>query len=121
MLRFEETNGTQAPAAPTAATLPFLAGDGYVVLPINDYNELLRRADAAYNAVRISRISYMDTKPIEASIDKYWLYDLLMCKLSDTYTEQDLADYAYKQSAEELYVPDITLAERLPVPTEEVD
>ena len=86
------------------------ADDGYVVLPISDYNELLRRADAAYNAITLSRREYTNSKPIEATVDKHWLYRLAMEKLLDLYSPNDLEGYELTRRPDDLIVFDFTLA-----------
>lgn len=113
MLEFEETNDREEPRGVLKP-----ATGGYVMLPIDEYNNMLRIADAASNAITLSRRDYHKTKPIEATIDKHWLYRLLMDKLHEQYSLRDLAGYEMTRCADDLLVLDITLAKR-PEPTEE--
>lgn len=114
MLEFEETKEAKDSHNEVRSVT-----NGYVMLPIDEYNNLLRIADAASNAVTLSRRDYHKTKPIEATIDKHWLYRLLMDKLHEQYSLRDLAGYEMTRSADDLLVLDITLA-KLPETTEEV-
>lgn len=115
MLEFEETSEQSM-----RGTLKH-ANEGYVVMPIGEYNEMLRRADAAYNAVTLSRREYSKSKPIEATIDKHWLYKLAMDKLAVEYGMAGaLTDYVLTPSADDMVLLDVTLA-KLPEPTEDED
>lgn len=85
-------------------------GDGYVVLPIGEYNELVRRADAAGNAIKLSRRDYVSTRPIEVEIDKQWLYKLARAKLFEQYSAEELSKYNIAPSADDLIVLDVAIA-----------
>ena len=87
---------------------------GYVILPVDKYNELLRRADAALNAITLCRRDYHSDKPIEAEIDRHWLYALLMSKLEQQYGKEIYKTHAVVDKADDMYVMDITIARLKP-------
>lgn len=85
--------------------------EGYVTLPIREYNDLLRRADAAYNAITLHRRDWSPKRPLEAEIDKHWLYGLILDKACRQYGAGYLMEvYNTAPSADDLLVLDITFA-----------
>ena len=87
---------------------------GYVILPADKYNELLRKADAAFNAISLRRRDYHSDKPIEAEIDRHWLYELLMSKLEQQYGKEIRDTYTALNAPDDMYVMDITIARMKP-------
>lgn len=93
MLEFEETQ----------------RNTGYVVLSTAEYRDLLKRADEAYNALRIVRHEYIESKPIEVTFDKRWLYELAMDKLTRTFYAEDLNNYTVAAHPDDLQVMPVTI------------
>ena len=107
MLEFEPANE----ATNGLIAEPRLYEGGTVTLPVSEYNKLLRRADAAYNAVKLQRRDYYkDSRPIGIEIDKHWLYALAMEKLHALYSPSELESYNVLASADDLVLLDVTIA-----------
>lgn len=84
--------------------------EGRVSLSISEYNDLLRRADAASNALKLVRRNYSVHKPIEVEIDKHWLYQQAMLKLHEQYGPDIHETYEAVKCADDLVVLDVTIA-----------
>lgn len=105
MLEFEE-NSTKVEGQ-CAELRPLSVGT--VTLSVSEYNDLLRRADAANNAIRLVKRMYSVHKPIEIVIDKHWLYQLAMRKLQELYGPDVFQEYE-AVSCDDLVLIDPTLA-----------
>ena len=116
MLEFEDVNVPEAPHVPRGELKP--GNLGYVVLPVSEYNELLRRADAAFNAIKLCRREYRVDKPIEAEIDKHWLYELIMHKLHMQYGHEIYNTHTVMSDPDDMVLLDVSVA-KLKGPDEE--
>lgn len=91
--------------------------EGYVVLPVSAYNELLSRLHLLEeHLITVSRAPYDDS--IELVIDKVLAHELAVKQLSKVLRQGDGSKYAVK-SPEDLLLFGATIAELKPVEVEE--
>lgn len=110
MLEFEETNAGRE-QAPMKAEVN--APAGFVVIPLEQYNELLIAAEASYIPVKVSKETWNGGATIIAEVDKDWLCTVARELLKQRYSPEELAQYDMV-SPDDVYSSSITIAKRRP-------
>lgn len=83
--------------------------NGYVVLPVAEYNDLIRRLHSAECAIKVKPWSFQDKGRLEVHIDPDWLHAMATGQAM----RYDLSKYTVK-APEELYISSVTLAVQEP-------
>lgn len=112
MLEFEETEREQVPVKAEVMTPA-----GFVVIPLERYNELLLAAEAARVPVKVQKTAWNDGQTIEVTIDSEWLYAVGEGLAMEKYGAKAMAAYALVDP-DAIYSPSITIATRRPAETE---
>ena len=122
MLEFEDVNpAPQAPQQPreaqgvlecvAAPQQPVVnaAGPGYVLVPLETYNELLVKANAASRAIRFERRTYGLNDTLEVCVDNRWLYEQAMQGIYKWFSPDMLAQFDLVPSADKLFAISTTI------------
>ena len=117
MLEFEETNAERE-QAPMKAEVN--APAGFVVIPLEQYNELLIAAEASYMPVKVSKESWNGGATIVADVDKDWLFTTARELLKQRYSPEELEHYDLVPP-DDIYNPSVTIAKRRPTEPVEAD
>ena len=116
MLEFENTDNTQQtgagvgqPAHVHIAPATNVAGPGYVLVPLETYNELLVKANAASRAIRFERRTYGLNDTLEVLVDNNWLYEQAMQGIYKWFSPDMLAQFDLVPSADKLFAISATI------------
>lgn len=108
MLSFEEENKPNQMKMTAEVVVP----TGFVVLPIDQYDQLL--LDATSRPVIKVELSAFTKNAIEVVIDRDWLYEAAMSIMRRRYTPEELAQFDIIP-VDDVYVGDVKIAKRKPV------
>lgn len=111
MLEFENDQ------VPVKAEVDVKVNEGFVMLPLVTYNELLLAAEGQYIPVKVCKESWNAGATIVAEVDKDWLLSVASELLKQRYSAEELAKYELV-SLDDIYTPSITIATRKPPETE---
>lgn len=111
MLEFENVNVAPQPVNELREAGPVnVAGPGYVLVPIETYNDLLIKANAASGAIKLERRKYGLHDTIEVTVDNCWLYEQANALIYRWFPPEVLKDFDIVTSADQLFVISATVA-----------
>lgn len=115
MLEFEETGREQAPMKAEVN-----APAGFVVIPLEQYNELLMAAESQPVPVKVQKTTWNGGDTIEVVIDAEWLHAIGEGLAMAKYGAEAMSDYNIVDP-DSIYSPSVTIAVRKPTPPSEPD
>jgi len=113
MLEFEETEREQAPMKAEVN-----APAGFVVIPLEQYNELLLAAEGQHIPVKVQKTTWNGGNTIEAVIDSEWLHAVGEGLAMAKYGTEAMSDYNIVDP-DSIYISSVTIAVRKPTPPSE--
>lgn len=112
MLEFEETN---VPKMNVEVTAP----SGFVVVPIEQYNKLLREAaQPPESHIKVRTTNWNGGETIEAEVDVDWLLEAAQRIMRQRYSAEELERYI-DMKPDDVYNPSLVIAKRRPQEPEE--
>lgn len=111
MLEFEE-------ASVPKMNVEVSAPNGFVVVPVDTYNELLRKAaQPTETHIKVSMTNWNNRETIEAEVDVEWLLAAAIEIAKQRYSDEELEQYSFMRP-DDVYNPSLNIAKRKPAAQE---
>lgn len=103
MLEFENDQ------VPVEAKVDVKVNEGFVMIPLGTYNELLLAASAK-PPIKVTIEKWSTYPRIEAEVDKEWLLEQCVKRMREKYSEEELSKFDVLKP-DSMYVSSVTIAE----------